>query len=85
MRYAYILVALVGLGAAAVGVLAGGPNAPLPAPPAQDALPRVETLVTVSRQGILVRVDLAPPGAGLPETLVWSDASHGTRVYRLER
>lgn len=84
MRYAYILVSLVGLGAAAVGVLAGGPTAPLPAPPAQDALPRAETLATVVRQGIIVRVDVGPPGAALPEVLVWSDPAHGSVTYRRE-
>ena len=84
MRYAYILVSLVGLGAAAVGVLAGGPTAPLPAPPAQDALPAVEELVTVVRKGVLVRVDLAPVGADLPETLAWSDVTHGSVTYRRE-
>ena len=81
MRYAYILVSLVGLGAAAVGVLAGGPTAPLPAPWEQTAVPVAEELVTLQRMGSLVRLDAAPPGRPLPEVILWSDVSHGTVRY----
>ena len=80
---ALALLPWLALGVAAI-TRAGSPD-PLPAPPAQDALPRAETLATVVRQGIVVRIDLGPPGADLPDVILWSDPSHGTRVYRLER
>ena len=56
-------------------------EAPLTAPPVVQG---VEQFATGLRMGMLVRVDLEPPGAALPVTLLWTDSSHGTVRYVLE-
>mgnify|MGYP001566894827 CR=1 FL=1 len=76
---AYATAAAVIGGAAAWG--ADHRDAPLTAPP---PLHGVEEFATGLRMGMLVRVDLEPPGAALPVTLLWTDSSHGTVRYVLE-